>query len=450
MGLSKIMGACLLAATASTAALDAASAQSNPAYVKLGQVNAARYVPDNGPAPHVAFISAHRTGNTVGSSTCPELAARGFMAICFETRYRNDDIGVQWEKLPLDVKAVVDHARRQPGITRVVLLGHSGGSPMMSLYQAIAEKGKGVCDRPGMFSTCAKEDYGTLVPADAMVFPDAHPGNPVQTLRSLNPSVTIENGRKTVIPELDLYSPANGYNPNGASTYSQAFMDRYYKAQSAKMNELIAKVQATQARIAAGDYPYNDDDLIFLPGGNAVIAHAAPKLAPEMISTRRPAKFMRNDGTVVTQMVTSVMVPDEDLAAGARSFDGTAVHKLSTFMSSVAVRSNDSLLDIDYCSTINSTTCAVGSIEVPSLFMAMGGYKFIRDHEIMVEKSAARDKDFVVIAGALHGYEACKRCERTPGEYGNSTKNMFDYIRDWTNTRFGPPGSPRPAQRAAN
>jgi carbonic anhydrase len=53
---------------------------------------------------------------------------------------------VQWEKLPLDVKAVMDYARRQPGINRVILLGHSGGSPMMSLYQAIAEKGKSVCE----------------------------------------------------------------------------------------------------------------------------------------------------------------------------------------------------------------------------------------------------------------------------------------------------------------
>ena len=102
----------------------------------------------------------------------------------------------------------------------------------------------------------------------------------------------------------------------------------------------------------------------------------------------------------------------------------------------MAVRSRDSLLDIDYCSTINSTTCAVASIKAPSLYMAMGGYKFIRDHEIMFERSAAADKVFAVVAGALHGYEPCKRCEKTPGEYSNSTKNMFDYIRDWTNKRF--------------
>jgi hypothetical protein len=430
------LAAYALATAATFAATGSSLAQSNPAYVRLGQVNAARFVPDSGPAPHIAFITAHRTGNTIGSSTCTELAARGFMAICFETRYRNDDIGVQWEKLPLDVKAVMDYARRQPGINRVVLLGHSGGSPMMSLYQAIAEKGKSVCESKELFTTCAKEDYGTLTPADGMVYPDAHPGNPVQALRSLNPAITIENGKKTVDASLDLYNPANGYNPHGASNYSPAFLARYYKAQSTKMNELIAKVQATQARMAKGDYAYEDDDLIFLPGGNAVIAHAAPKLVPEMISTKKPTKLIKNDGSVVTQIVTSVMVPDEDLAATARTFDGTAVHKLSTFMSSVAIRSRDSLMDIDYCSTSNSTTCAVGSIGAPSLFMAMGGYKFIRDHEIMFERSTSKDKDFVVVEGALHGYDACKRCETTPGQYANSTKNMFDYIRDWTNARF--------------
>jgi hypothetical protein len=68
--------------------------------------------------------------------------------------------------------------------------------------------------------------------------------------------------------------------------------------------------------------------------------------------------------------------------------------------------------------------------------MAMGGYKFIRDHEIMYERSTSKDKDFVVIEGALHGYDPCKRCETTPGQFANSTKNTFDTIRDWANARF--------------
>ena len=54
-----------VAVAASFTALDAAKAQSNPAYVRLGPVNAARFVPDEGPAPHIAFVTAHRTGNTI-------------------------------------------------------------------------------------------------------------------------------------------------------------------------------------------------------------------------------------------------------------------------------------------------------------------------------------------------------------------------------------------------
>ena len=124
------------------------------------------------------------------------------------------------------------------------------------------------------------------------------------------------------------------------------------------------------------------------------------------------------------------------MAEGGNSLDGTDIHKFSTFMSSVATRSTESLIDIDYCSSINSTTCLVADIKAPMVFLAMGGYKFIRDHEIMYERSAAEDKDFVVIEGALHGYDPCTRCETTPGQYANSTKNTFDYIRDWTNARF--------------
>lgn len=436
MTLGRFLAVGTLTVAVSLTALVSSYAQSNPEYVRLGRVNAARYMPDSGPAPHIAFLAAHRTGNTIGSSTCTELASRGFMAICFNTSFRNDNTGIQWEKLPYDVKAVMDYARSQPGIERVILLGHSGGSPMMSLYQAIAENGAEFCQRPDMLTTCEGEDYGELTLADAMVYPDAHPGNPVQSLRGLNPAIRIENGVKTIDPELDLFDPANGYNPHGSSQYSDEFVSRYFAAQSARMNELIEEVQGIQARIAAGEYGLDDDDLIVIPGGNAVIVHAAPQLVPEMITTKNPTKLMRNDGTIVTQMFRSVMVADQNLGANAASLAGADIRKLSTFMSSFAIRSNDSLIDIDYCSTINSTTCAVGAIEAPSLFLAMGGYKFIRDHEIMYQKSAAEDKDFVVIEGALHGYNACTRCESHPGQYGNSTRNTFDYIRDWTKARF--------------
>ena len=76
------------------------------------------------------------------------------------------------------------------------------------------------------------------------------------------------------------------------------------------------------------------------------------------------------------------------------------------------------------------------SLSLPIMIAAMGGYHFIRDNEIVYEKAASKDKDYVVIEGALHGFGPCTACETRPGQYSNTVKNLFDYIRDWTNKRF--------------
>jgi hypothetical protein len=80
--------------------------------------------------------------------------------------------------------------------------------------------------------------------------------------------------------------------------------------------------------------------------------------------------------------------------------------------------------------------CAVQSITVPVLFNAMGAQYFIRDNERLFDTAASKDKDFITIGGAVHGFTPCTRCETTPGQYSNSDKNLFDYIAKWTNDRF--------------
>jgi hypothetical protein len=70
------------------------------------------------------------------------------------------------------------------------------------------------------------------------------------------------------------------------------------------------------------------------------------------------------------------------------------------------------------------------------LFIPAGAGGFIADEEIMFENSPAKDKEFIVVEGALHGGQPCKQCEKTPGQYSNSERNMYDYITDWITTRF--------------
>ncbi len=434
----------LAATLAASFVAPAAFAQSHPEYVPLGRVQAALYKPDSGPAPHVAFLVAHRTANNLSTSACTELSKRGFMVLCFNTRFINNESQVRWEETPLDVKAAVEFVRRQPGIAKVVLLGHSGGSPLMSLYEAIAENGAAYCQKPERIVKCGNEVDG-LKPVDGIVFPDAHPGNPVQALRDLNPSVVMENGKIKVIAELDPFSPANGFSPNGPSHYSKEFQTRYFAAQSKAMSERLARVQATMESVRRGDYRYPDDDIVLIPGGgnpgagaggDGHLAHMDPTIDGFM-ATVKPRKLLKNDGTIATQVVHSVAVPEPEMAKTNRAFDtGTKVFTFKSFLSANAMRSTNSLDGLDDCSSNNSTTCAVQSIHVPILVAAMGGYQFIRDQEIIYEKSASADKDYVAIEGALHGYTPCTRCEKTPGQYSNTVKNLFDYIAAWTNKRF--------------
>ena len=416
-----------------------AFAQSGPEFISLRPVSAALYMPDAGPEPHIAFLVAHRTGNSLDNIACRELSRRGFMALCWNTRFVNNETEVRWEELALDVKTAVDFARNRQGIERVILVGHSGGSPLMSFYQAVAENGVAYCQGPNKLMQCG-EDLEGLTPADGMVYPDAHPGNGVQALHGLNPSLSIVEGQVVVDPALDPFDPANGFNPDGASYYSESFRDRYYRAQSRVMNAKIAEVEALRDRIGKGEHVFPDEDIVLVPfdaQAGAARLDAYDPTIPETMSTAEPRKVLTNDGTIVTRVARSVALPKPQQAKVNRTFNG-GVKVLTTrsYLSANAVRSTHAMEGIDHCSTNASTNCAIANIRAPTLIAAMGAYNHIRFQEIMYEDSPAEDKDFIVIEGARHGYTPCTACETTPGQYSNSLENLFDYIAEWANARF--------------
>jgi hypothetical protein len=420
--------------------------QSNPQFIAFSGVSkGALYRPDSGPAPHVGLLAMHRTANYLNHRACTELSRRGFLILCMNTRYENNEALVDFEKLPLDVKAGVAFLRRQPGITKVVLFAHSGGGPLMSFYQAVAEHGPSYCKGAEKLTECG-DDLAGLPPADGIVFADAHPGNAINVLRSLNPAVANENNPPDPpIAELDMFDPKNGFNPNGPSHYSDEFQARYFKAQADRMNRLIAIARDKLDRIKRKAYPYPDDDIMVIPragnpgagaGADARLFVTEPDIAA-INSTSRPGKLLRNDGTVAMEVVKSVFVANPKVAQEHLRFSsGTKVFTLRSFLSAQAIRAHNATDDIDYCSTNNSTICAVQSISVPVMFAAMGAHYFIRDNERQYDMARSKDKDLIVIEGATHGFAPCKPCETKPDQYSNSVKNLFDYMAAWMNARF--------------
>lgn len=432
---SATIGACLWLSLAATGA----ASQENKTYFALGPARAVYATPA---APtKIAFLVIHRTADYTTHVACQELPKRGFAALCMSTRFTNNEFQVDWDRIALDVKAGVEFLRKQTGIEKVILFGHSGGGPTTSFFQAVAENGLAFCQDPKKILPC-RDDLTNLPKADALVLADAHPGVPVILLRSLNGSVINETpGRFD--PALDPYNPANGYSPAGSSSYPEAFQKRYFAAQSNRMNALIEAAQSRVKAIREARIPYPDNDLLAIPhGGNP---GAGPGGASQLHSldtsialrkTREPQKLLRNDGSIAKQIVSSVSPPELETKDSTTRFNtGTKILSLQSFLSTQAVRSSNSLDGIDHCSSNNSTVCAVRSIHVPLLVMGMGGYLFIRDSEEEYENAASTDKDLIFIEGATHGFTPCITCSPNAAAYSNSLRNMFDYVKKWVDER---------------
>jgi pimeloyl-ACP methyl ester carboxylesterase len=413
-----------------------AIAQSHPLYVQFspGAVKGAMYTPDTGPRPHVGVLLTHRTANFLSHIATGELARRGFLVLAMNPRSDNNEGAVDFERNALDIKSGVEFLHSQPGITHVVLFGHSGGGPATSFYQAVAEQGPSYCQGPTKLVECPGNLAG-LPRADGLVLMDAHPGISVNALRSINPAVVDESDPDRLDPTLDPFDPANGYSPDGDSSYSEQFQQRYFKAQAARMIRLIDLALEQRRRMQTRREPYPDDNIFLVRRGNG--ARLMQLDTSVHHSTLRPQKLLKNDGTVVTQVVESVRTPAHGLAETNATFgNGTRLLTVRSFLSANAIRATDAMDDIDWCSSNNSTPCALQEISVPLLITAMGGHYFVRDNEIHYEVAASEDKDFVVVEGATHGGTPCTACETTRGDYANATKNFFDYVARWIDTRF--------------
>lgn len=87
------------------------------------------WVPSSGPISHIAFLAIHRTGDYLAHVSTQELPRRGFSVLGMNSRFKNNEADVEWELIALDVRAGVRFLRQQPGITKVILIGHSAAAP---------------------------------------------------------------------------------------------------------------------------------------------------------------------------------------------------------------------------------------------------------------------------------------------------------------------------------
>jgi hypothetical protein len=418
-----------------------AGAQTNPIFLQLGQAKGALYKPDSGPAPHVGIVVMHREANYMNNIACTEFSKRGFMVLCMNYRFENNESIVDWELIPLDVAQGVNYLKNTQHMTKVVLYGNSGGGVTMSFYQAVAENGPAVCQTANKLVKCGN-NLANLTPANGIILSDGHPGNPILRLRSINPSIVRDKNLDgaRIKSKLDPFDPANGYNPNGSSTYSKKFKQQYFSEQSDQMNDFIEQAQRKLAEISEGTEFYTDDAPFDIAGfDNARLLSLDPSIRH---TTIQPEKFLKNDGTIVKQIVPSIAPSRPELAQLNQTFSQGARGGLTvkSFLSSNAIRSTDSMDEnqIDLCSSNNSTPCMLQSVSVPLLAAANQAsfQNLIQEVEINYLYAKSADKDFIVVEGATTGVTPCTNCGVPASNFSNVTKNFFDYAASWINARF--------------
>lgn len=387
-----------------------------------------------GEKSQIAIIVMHSDIEHIAPPAASELAKRGYRALGTAVSNRDDPLD---EKL-LDVKAASDYLRQIPGVRKVITLGHSGGATLMSAYQNAAENGVEVFQGPEKLIKCS--DLGKLPPADGVMLLDSNYGNGVMTLLSLDPAVTSEDSGNQLDPELDLFNPANGYNPQG-STYSDEFIRKYQQAQGARNNRLINAALERLHALESGKGKFADDEPFIIPGGaqNAFNNKLFPQDIRLLSRTRKAWPLLHADGSITTQIIPCVRRPKNDKSFTSSYRAGAIRSTVRTYLNSSAVRTTadygyneDSMFGVDWLSSYNCTPGNMMGVSAPTLLMGMtGGYEFLAAEIIHEDTPKIADKTIAFVEGASHGFFPARECEQYPGQFGDTVKSMFDYVDRW-------------------
>jgi len=346
------------------------------------------------PGPHnsTAVLVMHDTGDFTHHFTCAGLASRGYQVLCANGRYTNLTQTEVWDNEALDVGSAVTYLRQQPGVQKVVLLGHSGGGALMSWYQNVAENGVSVCQGANKITPCSNALAGQPR-ADGVVLIDPVAGIAYTRLVAFDPAVTAaaddQFGRIDLTkldPSLDMFSPANGFSPTDPN-YSPQFVRKFFQGQGDRMNRKISLAKSRQAAIQAGQSPYPDNEPFIVGRQSAqlfsydtnLLEHT--KIAHMLLTAQGPQRTIIHSIRPLGVSVVGDLHTSDINYGQAQTLAGAFKSDVNAFLSSFAIRvrdnyriTEDDVLGVEWASANSSTLGNLEHVHAPLLLMSATGH----------------------------------------------------------------------------
>ena len=392
-----------------------------------------------GPKAQIAILAEHSALDYLNHTACTELSKRGYRVFCVnnsndKSRAFNDGA---LDQVMLETKKAVVYLRNYPGIKKIVLWGHSGGATVMTAYQDTAENGVAACQEAVKIYKCPNTLAG-LPPADGVILGDANYGIANDVLTAIDPSIGMYSGMKIVNPDLDMFNPKNGFNAAG-SHFSPEFVHKFLAAQGKRNNELVDLALERYAAIKAGKGIYADDEPFIIPGALFTQNKLYTSDLGLVAHTQKPWPLLHADGSITTQIVHSVRVPTATANTSNTLMGAALKTTVLGYLSTYAIRvtgdygygEETAESGVIWRSSRGSNPGNAEGITVPFLTLGMTGSFEMGSAETIHNHVKSADKSLVYIEGATHVYTPCKKCEATPGQFGDTLKTVYDYADKW-------------------
>jgi len=383
-----------------------------------------------GAKSHIGILVMHPSADYLSHPAVIQLALRGYTVLAVNSTYSHDNL-VDFDGLLLQVRNAVKYLRTVPEITKVVLLGHSGGGPTMAAYQNIAQNGVSTCRGREKIVECPDSLAG-MPAADGLILLDTVLGMGAQVLVTLDPAVVTETSGTLLLPWLDMYNPQNGFHSPTGGTYSTAFVQRFAAYQMTRMAKLVQTALDRLAKINANGGRFTDDEPFDMPGGTINAPQIWSLDTRLWKQTRNAQPLVKPNGSVATQIVQSLRIPPPVTSSPSLTTGGARFTTVRRFLNSWACRATeqygygeDFIAGIDWQSTYNNTPGSVEGVTVPTLVVGMSASSLVVSNETAFDHAVSSDKTIAYIEGATHMASPIRP------EFGDTVKTTFDYLDSW-------------------